>query len=189
MRILLAALFASTALLRCAGGTIDFTPTRGERVLEGLIFPQILFHQDGRIISYEQPRGWTYTGDASQLKLTPPKISQAQASIEQGALPAPQSFDEAMTKQLQQIVLASLPSGAQNMQIVAEERNPVRISQQETYEVTASYNYFGQDYQVSVLFANLDTTQLRFRLVARKVDFDTLHRAFRGSLFSLHWSS
>lgn len=36
------------------------------------------------------------------------------------------------------------------------------------------------------MFANLGDKQLRCRLVARKADFDVLHRAFRGSLFSLH---
>jgi hypothetical protein len=34
----------------------------------------------------------------------------------------------------------------------------------------------------------LGDTQLRARLVARKADFDTLQRAFRGSLFILHWT-
>ena len=47
--------------------------------------------------------------------------------------------------------------------------------------------YYGQDYTVSMLFANLGDTQLRARLVARKTEFEELQRAFRGSLFSLHW--
>jgi hypothetical protein len=70
---------------------------------------------------------------------------------------------------------------------MAEEPNPVLINQRASYVITANYNYFGQDYAVSVLFANLGDTQLRARLVARKSDFDALQRAFRGSLFSLHW--
>ena len=187
MRILLSAVLASSAVLPSAGGPIDFTPTSSQRLLENVAFPQLVFHQDGHAITYEQPRGWTFTGSGAQLKLTPPNISQAQATIEQVALPAPETFNEAKTIALRQFVLASIPSDARNAKIVAEEQNPVPIKQQVSFAITANYSYFGQDYAVSVLFANLGETQLRARLVARKEDFDTLQRAFRGSLFSLHW--
>ena len=187
MRILSTALLACSAILPCAGGPIDFTPTTGRRELEHVIFPQLIFHQDGHAITYEQPRNWTFTGGATQLNLTPPDISQAQATIEQVTLPKPQTFDEATAVVLRQIVLASIPGDAQNAKVVAEEQNPVPIKQQASYAITAEYSYFGQDYAVNVLFANLGDTQLRARLVARKADFDPLQRAFRASLFSLHW--
>ncbi len=187
MRIFLSAVLASSAALPCVAGPIDFTPTSGQRVLENVVFPQLVFHQDGHAISYEQPRNWTFTGSAAQLKLTPPDISQAQATIEQVALPAPQTLDEATAISLRKVVLASIPGEAQNAKVVAEEQNPVSIDQQPSYAITANYSYFGQDYAVSVLFANLGDTQLRARLVARKADFDALQRAFRSSLFSLRW--
>ena len=96
-------------------------------------------------------------------------------------------FDEATKKQLQQKVLASVPNEAQNAALVSEESNPLRINQKETYGVTVSYSFYGQDYLLNVLFANLADTQLRFRTVARKGDFEQVQRAFRGSLFTLHW--
>ncbi len=185
MRLFLAAI--SLVLVAGADAGVDFTPTGGERTLEGMLFKQIVFHQDGQAIAYEQPRGWTYTGDAASMKLTPPNVSQAQATMEQSPLKAPQLFDEATTKQLQQQVLASVPNGAQNVALVSEEKNPLRINQHETYAVTVSYSFYGQDYQLSVLFANLADTQLRFRTVARKADFEQVHRAFRASLFTLSW--
>jgi hypothetical protein len=185
MRIYLATL--SLALLTSARAGIDFTPTSGERNVEGIVFKQILFHQDGHTIAYEQPRGWTYTGGASGIKMAPPNVSQAQATIEQSPLSAPHSFDEATVKQLQQQVLASIPSGAQNVTVVSEEKNPLRINQQETYAVTVAYNFYSEDYHLSVIFANLADTQLRFRTVARKADFEKTQREFRASLFSLRW--
>jgi hypothetical protein len=187
MRINVAALFLTGALLTSARAGIDFTPTGGERTLEGIVFKQILFHQDGHVISYEQPRGWTYSGETSAMKLSPPNLSQAQATMEQSQLTAPQMLDEATVKQLQQQVLASVPQGAQNVALISDEKNPLRISQQETYEVTLEYNFFGQDYDLSVLFVNLPDTQVRFRTVARKSDFEKVHREFRASLFSLSW--
>jgi hypothetical protein len=187
MRILLTVVLASIAVLPCVGGPIDFTPTTGHRELEHVVFPQIIFHQDGHAITYEQPRNWTFTGDAAQLTLTPPGVSQAQATIEQVALPRPQIFDEATATALRQVVLGSIPRDAQDAVVVTEEQSPVQINQQVSYAITAGYSYFGQDYEISILFANLGDTQLRARLVARKADFDALQRAFRGSLFSLHW--
>ncbi len=175
------------SLLTQAQAGVDFTPTNGERILEGVVFKQILFHQDGRTISYEAPRGWTVTGDSRALKLTPPNVSQARASMEQIPLPAPQPLDDATTAKLAGQVLSSVPNESQNVTLVAEEKNPLRINQQETYAVTISYTYYSQDYALSVLFANLHDTQLRFRVVARKDNFDAVNRAFRASLFSLSW--
>jgi hypothetical protein len=185
MRIHAAALLA--ALLTSAQAGIDFTPASGERTLEGIVFKQLLFHQDGHTIAYEQPRGWTCTGDAAALKLTPPKVSQAQATVEQSPLSAPQGFDDATTKKLQQQVLASVPDEAHDVSVVSAEGNPLRINQHETYEVTILYNFYGEDYELSVLFANLPDTQLRFRTVARKPDFEKVQREFRASLFTLSW--
>ncbi len=177
----------SVALVSAAQAGIDFTPIRGQRVLEGIVFPQLVFQQNGHAITYEPPRGWSVTGDGATLKLTPPDVSQAQAVMEQSPLPAPQFFDPALTQRLQQMVLGSLPGGAANVALVSEEKNPLQIGQHETYAVTVSYNFYGQDFLMSVLFANLPDTQLRFRTVARKADFEKVHRAFRASLYTLGW--
>lgn len=185
--IFIVALAAIAASSSTRAGTIDFTPTDSQRVLEGMTFPQILFHQDDHQISYEPPRGWSYSGDTSRLKLSPPGLTQAQAIVEQNLLPSAQPLDESMKQQLANRVIASVPGEARNIQLLGAETNPVRINQQESYEVFAAYSYFGQDYEVSVIFANIGDLQLRFRFVARKADFETLHRAFRASLFSLHW--
>ena len=188
MRTLLTAACSFTTTLACVAGPIDFTPTNGQRVLEKLVFPQLVFHQDGRPITYEQPRNWNFTAGAAQLKLTP-DIAQAQASIEQIPLAGPQVFDEATVAALRLVVLGSIPGGARDSKIVAEEQNPVPINRQPSYAITADYHFFDQDYSISMLFANLGDTQLRARLVARKADFEKLQRAFRGSLFSLHWET
>lgn len=185
MRIYPAILFL--AFLSKASAGIDFTPSSGERTQEGVVFKQILFHQDGRTIAYEPPRGWTVTGDSVAARLTPPNVSQARATIEQGPLSEPQVLDDVATEKLAQQVLASVPEGAKDATLVSQEKNPLRINQRDTYEVIISYNYYGEDYGLSVLFANLADTQLRFRVVARKADFEAVNRAFRASLFTLSW--
>jgi hypothetical protein len=188
LRVVFNISLAAGMLYHASAGTIDFTPTEGQRQLEGIVFTQTLFHQDGRVITYETPREWSRWGNSSRLILTPPGTSRAQAIIEQVTLPGPQTFDDPATKQLQQIVLNSVPPDAHDVQLVSVEANPVRINHQASYEVKASYRYFGQNYQVGVIFANLGDLQLRFRFVARTSEFEELYRMFRGSLFTLHWS-
>lgn len=183
---LITAAVYSSVLLRCAAGPIDFTAASGTRVLENVSFPQLIFHQDGHSITYEQPRNWTFTSSAAQLNLTP-NVSQARATIEQVAVSENQTFDEAAVTALRQVVLGSIPGDAKDVTIVAEEQNPVPINRQPSYSITVNYSYYGQDYAASVLFANLGQTQLRARVVARKADFEAVQRAFRGSLFSLRW--
>lgn len=173
--------------LNARAGTIDFTPTEGTRTLEGVVFKQLLFHQDGQTITYEPPRGWTCTGDSSGMRLTATQTSQAQAVLQEKALPAPQIFDEATMKELQQLSLAAVPGNASNVALVAEEKNPLKIHQQETYGVTVSYSLAGQDYEANDLFVNLNDLQLRLRTVARKADFEKVLREVRGSFFSLAW--
>ena len=57
MRLCLTTFIFSTALASSVLAGIDFTPTPGERVQEGVVFKQLVFHQDGHAVTYEQPRG------------------------------------------------------------------------------------------------------------------------------------
>ena len=178
--LLLAALTLSTA-----AAAIDFAPVIGEHEQEGVVFKQLIFREKGRKITYEHPRGWAYSGDSKGLRLTPPGVANAQADIEQSVLRAPQPIDEAV---LRDQALKTIPAGSLGATIVEEEQNPLQINRYDTYGVTINYVFHGQEFNANVLFANVDDTQLRFRFVARKQDFDKLFRAFRGSLFLLQWA-
>jgi hypothetical protein len=167
--------------------SIDFTPVIGERIFEGIRFPQLCFHESERKISYEQPRGWTYTGDSSRVRFIPPNVPQAFGEMAQAPLTAPQNFDEATMKLLQDRVLRSLPTDSHDVALIGAEKNPLMINQHETFEVTVAYQLYGEQYHQSVLFMNLSDTQLTFSFVSRKTDFNMLHQAFRGSLCSLQW--
>jgi hypothetical protein len=166
---------------------IDFTPATGERVLEGIKFPELYFHENGRKVSYEQPRGWNYSGDAAHIKFVPPDARQAFGEFSQAPLAKPQNFDEETIKLLEAAVVAALPPDSQEIIVVSAEKNPLMINQHETFEVIVAYQLYSDRFQQSVLFMNLPDTQLTFRFVARKSDFEKLHRAFRGSLCSLQW--
>lgn len=170
-----------------AKASIDFTPTLGERILDGIKFQQLIFHQDSHKITYEQPRGWKFAGDSQRIRFTPTDVTQAQAEIEQLPLQTPQNFDEATIKRLQEEARAAIPSNCLNVSIVSAEKNPLIVNRLETFEVVVSYQLSGVEFERSVLFLNLPDTQLRFRVTARKQDFEKIHKAFRGSIYSWQW--
>jgi hypothetical protein len=170
-----------------ANASIDFTPTLGKRVLDGITFQQLIFHQDGHKITYEQPSGWKFAADSQRILFTPANTTQAQAEIEQSPLEAPQKFDEATVKRIQEEVLVAIPSNCLNVALVSAEKNPLMVNRLETFEIVVSYQISGVEFERSILFLNLPDTQLRFRVTARKLDFEKIHKAFRGSIYSWQW--
>ena len=175
------------SVVASAAAGIDLTPTTTERMQAGMKFTELNFKENGRRITYEQPRGWSYSGGGAQIKFTPPNLTLAQSGIDQVPLPAPQTFDEETKKALQQKTLAAAPPDSQNVALVSEALNPAVINKLPTYEVVVSYQAFGQEFMLSVIYLNLPDTQLRFRTLARKQDFEKVHAAFRSSIFSWQW--
>jgi hypothetical protein len=189
MKRILLVILNGVILASAAQAGIDFTATTGERELCGIKFPQLVFHENRRKITYEQPRGWTYSGDGSRIRFTPPNITQAQAQIEQSPLVTPQPFTEEVKQALQLQALQSVPPNSVNVAVLPPEEASVTFYGHETYEVVIDYEAGGQRYTSSVLYTNLPDTQLRFRVSARKSDFEKVHTAFRASLGSWRWAS
>jgi hypothetical protein len=180
-------LLALASLCSISNAEIDFKEGTDERVLEGIKFSQLVFRDNGRKVTYEQPRGWTYLADNSRIRFTPPGVTQAQAEIDQLPLTGPLAFDEATDKKLREQLLAGLPAGSQDAKVESEEKSPLKKNDCDTYGVTISYRLYGQDFLSSVLYLNLPDTLVRFRATARKADFEKIHRVFRSSVFSWQW--
>ncbi|MFL6529830.1 MAG: hypothetical protein ACJ8KX_05120 [Chthoniobacterales bacterium] len=187
MKLLTAALLGTLALSFSARGAIDFTPITTERVLAGVTFKELNFSDDGRRITYEQPRGWSYSGRGTSIRFLPPKLVLASATIEQTPLPEPQVFDADTAERLRARTLASVSPAGTKVTLVSEQPNPVVLNNHPTYEIIVSYEQGGERLMLSVIYLNLPATEVRFRTVARKEDFDAVHAAFRGSLFSWQW--
>ena len=180
-------LLALVSLCSISQAGIDFNGGTAERTLEGIKFTQLVFRDKGRKVTYEQPRGWTYVADAGGVRFVPPGVSQAMAGIDQSPSTAATVFDEETIKKLQQQALAGLPPDSQNAKVELEEKSPLKKDEHDTYAVTLSYRLHGQDFSTSILYLALPDTLVRFRVTARKADFDKIHRAFRGSVFSWQW--
>ena len=183
----LATLIAALTLGASARAAVDFTPTLTQREQAGITFQVLNFKENGRTIAYEPPRGWSYSGSGPRIRFTPPKVNQAFSDVDQVPLQKPQNFDEETKKALQQSTLTSVPAGSAAAGVVSETANPVMLRDNHSYEVIVSYQAFGQEFVMAVIYVNLPDTQLRFRTVARKPDFEAVHNAFRASLFSWQW--
>jgi hypothetical protein len=175
------------ALQLTANAAIEFSTTEQERSLEGIKFKLLYFKDNGKTIWYQPPRGWSVSGGAGGIRMTPPGLAQAQGEIEQSPLPGPQPLDADTMKALQQKALASVPAAAAKPIFVSEEKSPIKVNGNETYAVTVSYQAFGQEFLMSVLYLNLPDTQVRFRATARKQDFEKVHGAVRSSIVSWQW--
>jgi hypothetical protein len=90
-------------------------------------------------------------------------------------------------KKLREETVRGLPKNSTQIQVLSEVTNALLINGHKTYEVTIAYMCYGQRYQTSVLFGNLDRQQLRCRVLANASDFDKVHRTFCDSLCSLQW--
>ena len=176
------------ASLAVAGNPIEFSADLKEFKGEGgITYNRLTFKDDKQTIDFIPPKGWNCTLSGKNLHLRPADKNFAAAEIE--AIPllaAPKPLDETAIAALAQQVLAALPPESQQATIVKQEQNPF-LGNHEGFEVTASYKALGDTFQRSVLFVNTPTNQIVFKLTAKKSDFETLHRAFRGSISSWVW--
>lgn len=163
---------------------LQLTPKVAEYELDGVKFKQIAFSDDGKTVTYQAPRGWDYSGNATQLTLRPPNKAQAEATISKIPLSQPGSFDQANLKKLVDEAIAVIPKASSNMSVVAEEKNPLMIQRKETFLIRLNYTFFGQKMSRSILFLNRANEQLRFQLTCREADFNELHRAFLASHYT-----
>ena len=75
------------ALLRLLLGGLSFaaplpaelrlTPTLVELELDGVKLKQLAFADENQTATYQSPRGWAYSGSATQLTLHPPNKPQS----------------------------------------------------------------------------------------------------------------
>jgi hypothetical protein len=170
-------------LITSAHAELDLTPKPSHYELDGVTFKQLAFSDGSKTVTYTPPRGWDYSGNASQLTLQPPGKDQAEAKITKVTLSQPASFDEEMVKKLVQEVMGSVPN-ATNIQLVSKEKNPLMIERKETLLVIFSYNLYGGAYNRSILFLNRGREQIRFQLTSKQADFKELQKAFLGSQYS-----
>ncbi len=174
-------IFSGAFFIAAAHAGLQLTPKASEYFADGAKFTHLEFYDDGKIATYEPPRGWAYSGNPAQLTLRPPNKAQAEITITRVPLSQPGSFDEESLKKLVSEAVALVPKGSESISVVSQKKNPF-LRNKETFSITLSYTFYGQKYGRSILFLNRATDQIRFQLVSRMADFKDLQRTFQGSL-------
>jgi hypothetical protein len=171
-------------LITSVRAELDLTPKPSQYEVDGVTFKQLAFSDGSKTVTYTPPRGWDYSGSATQLILQPPNKGQAEGKITKVTLSQPASFDEATVKKLVQEMTTSVPDGSTDVQLVSQEKNPLMIERKETFLVILNYNLSGSLYSRSILFLNRGKEQMRFQLTSKQADFKELQKAFLGSQYS-----
>lgn len=175
----------STALLRA---DLDLTPNTTARKLDGATVPELIFSDGPQNVSYESPKGWSYSAVSSRdIRFQPPQATQAGTSIEMVPMAQEYPLDQELITKVKEDFIRSLPKSSTQVEVTSEVSDPLMINGHKTYEITVSYQNYGQRYRTSILYANIGRQQLRFRVFARASDFDQIHRDFTSSLCSLQW--
>jgi len=171
-------------LIVSARAELQLTPSVVQYELDGVKLKQLAFSDGAKQVTYQAPRGWEYSGSATQLTLRPPNKPQAEATITRIPLPQAGSFDDESLKKLVTEAVASVPKGSENVTLVSQEKNPLLINRKETFLITLAYDFYGASYSRSILFLNRGNEQIRFQLTCSQADFKELQKAFLGSQYS-----
>ncbi|MEY2488517.1 MAG: hypothetical protein QOC70_459 [Verrucomicrobiota bacterium] len=177
-------LLSGACLVAAAHAELQLTPKVSEYKADGATLKRLEFSDGGKTVTYQSPRGWEYSGSATQLTLRPPIKPQAEAIITRVPLSQPGSFDEDSLKKLVSDAVALAPKDSENIRVVSQQRNPLMIQSKETFLITLSYTFYGQKYGRSILFLNRGNEQIRFQLTCRGADFEELHREFLRSQYT-----
>lgn len=180
----LALLLSGAFLIAAAHAELQLTPKALEYKADGATFQHLEFSDGGKKVTYQCPRGWDYSGSATQLTLRPPNKTQAQATITRVPLSRPGSFDEESVKKLVSELVALMPKGSENISVVSQEKNLFMIQGNDTFLITLSYTFYGQKYGRSILYLNRGNEQMRFQLTCHEADFKELHQAFLRSQYT-----
>jgi hypothetical protein len=184
VRPLIFAFAASLLLAGAAKAELVLTPTVDEYVLDGVKLKQLAFFDGAEKVTYQSPRGWDYSGSATQLTLHPPNKPQAEATIARVSRSDQTQFDDENIKKLVAEAIALVPKGGSNVAVESQEKSPLRIGSRETFLVVLSYSLFGNNYNRSILFISRGGKQVRCQLTCRSADFKELQKAFLSSQYS-----
>jgi hypothetical protein len=184
VRPLIFAFAASVLVAGVAKSELVLTPTVDEYVLDGAKLKQLAFFDGGQKVTYQSPRGWDYSGSATQLTLHPPNKPQAEATIARVSRSDQTRFDDETVKKLVAEAIALVPKGGSNVAVESQEKSPLRIGSRETFLIVLSYSLLGNNYNRSILFINRGGEQIRCQLTCRSSDFKELQKAFISSQYS-----
>lgn len=164
---------------------IDFTPRYAESVQDGFPVKRLYFSDEAQRIYLSIPNNWRVTGDGQHGTFIPGNFPQASIVLENSPINAKVTFDEKGLEAYRKAASDLLPPGASEVQIDFERANEIQINGWTSFEMAFTYRVHGHPFSKSVLFINIDKEkQIRFRVEARKENFEKLYPQARAALGS-----
>jgi hypothetical protein len=164
---------------------MDFTPHYAETEQDGFSVKRLYFLDQARRVYLSVPNGWQVAGDPQRGTLTPKDLGQATVILENSPLNAKTPFTGESLEVYRKTAYGLVPPGATDVHTDFERQGEVVINGWTSFEMAFTYNFYGQTFSSSVLFINLDKEkQIRFRVSARKENFEKLYPQARSTLAS-----
>ena len=115
--------FCGVCFTAAAHGDLQLTPQAAVYKGDGATFNQLEFFDNGKIVTYRSPRGWAFSGNATQLTLRPPNKLQAEATVTRVPLSEPGNFDDESLEDLVCEAVALVHTGSENISVVSRKES------------------------------------------------------------------
>ena len=146
---------------------------------DGFTHDQAYFTLNPRAnVRIQIPAQWTALGTPASLVLRLPASTGSILRLEASSLTPNVLFEGQGLESYRKLVIADLPPGATDVRLDEEKIDPLPIFHWTDHEFSVQFALFGQLYQSSIVFINIDPQQqLRMTIVAPKGVFNRVHEA------------
>jgi hypothetical protein len=175
--------------IAAASAAIDLTVTPHQVTENGTTFQELHFRDGSQKVAMVLQPGWSFRSSPARLTLTPPaELKFAEGTVEASPLGAPAApWDEASVQSAVQQVLASVPPGSQDVELLGEFRDTLMLKGMPSLEVMISYKAMGERFNRSVIIVHLPESRVVARFTARAADFRDGYIGFQRALLSCEW--
>ncbi|MES2569826.1 MAG: hypothetical protein V4710_07180 [Verrucomicrobiota bacterium] len=161
---------------------LNLTPINTTFQLEGVHIKIVKFYSESASVEYSPP--WPITGSPEIAHMQIPNVD-AQADIERIQTETPLDLED--DEQVKGFVISRLPKEAEEINVEQIEKNPLKLNNKPTTEISLEYVIAGRRIQLSTLLAQRSpgNSLYLFSLSSNPAIFEKLHRTFRRSLYSI----
>jgi hypothetical protein len=183
MRLLgVAVLLLSSTSVATIATPLDFTPVEVQVLQEGFSGLQQAFRDGGKYIFVEPPEGWRLTGGGNEVTCVPPAGLEGFARFSNSRVKPTIPFDESGLPKYRAEVLATLPKGAESVEVLSEAPDPFPFAYPEWkgFEIWLSYQMLGTKHTRWVVFITMSAErQICLVVDGKEKSFAKVHEGGR----------
>jgi hypothetical protein len=184
--ILSALALLAAGLATPAQAQFDVTPREGVYYGEATPFRCVRFRDGEKVVRFVPPDGWRFVADSKDhCECFPSGLAQATGSFSVARDVAAQKAPT--PEQLQELVRKHVPADATALEIITTDLAQVKLEKWPAIHIQATYEHYGQKFQLALLVVQLEREQLRARFACHATDFARAFGPFIESLGTFTW--